>query len=330
MSHFARPGPNPEIHRRRRLAAIGLLLAAVVLVVAVACASGGGGSAGGKGAGAEQAAAGAAPPKPKPKPPPTLPGGGRTIFPDFRVVAFYGHPAAAELGILGIGDPAARARQLKRQAKGYRRKSRPVMPAFELLATIANADPGDDGKYRSRVSDKIINRYYKAAHKAGALLILDIQPGRADFFTETVRLRKWLSKPDVSLALDPEWRMGPGEIPGKKIGSVTSRELNATTAWLEQLSQRKNLPEKVVVIHQFVPDMISERSRLKKRKRLAVILNADGFGTHAQKLEKYRAFTKGQKKFRNGYKLFFHEDTDMMTPAEVMKMKPRPDFIVYE
>ena len=56
----------------------------------------------------------------------------------------------------------------------------------------------------------MIRRYLKAARKAKALLMLDIQPGRSDFFTETTRLRKWLKEPDVGLALDPEWRMGPG------------------------------------------------------------------------------------------------------------------------
>ncbi len=61
----------------------------------------------------------------------------------------------------------------------------------------------------------MIRRYLKAARKAKALLILDIQPGRSDFFTETKRLRKWLKEPDVGLALDPEWRMGPARSPAR-------------------------------------------------------------------------------------------------------------------
>ena len=34
-----------------------------------------------------------------------LPGGGRRIFPDYRVVAFYGAPQDDALGALGIGTP---------------------------------------------------------------------------------------------------------------------------------------------------------------------------------------------------------------------------------
>jgi hypothetical protein len=45
------------------------------------------------------------------------------------------------------------------------------------------------------------------------------------------------------------------------------------------------------VIHQFTLDMIDDRSKLKPRKGLAITLNADGFGTHAAKLDKYRTFT---------------------------------------
>ena len=327
MSSAFRPTGPAGSSWRGRTAAIALLAAAalVLIVLAVTAFTGGDDTAAdGATSGDEKRTA------EKPAPPPELPTGGRRIFPDYRVVGFYGNPAADELGILGIGSPTARARQLRTQAKGYARKTRPVLPAFELISTIANADPGDDGRYNTRVSDKVIRRYYKAARKAKALLVLDVQPGRADFFEETTRLRKWLVKPDVGLALDPEWRMQAGQVPGTVIGSVSSREVNATTAWLDQLVRKKDLPQKLVVIHQFTQDMISERSRLKSRDGLGIVLNADGFGNQANKLSKYRAFTRGPKRFLHGYKLFYKEDTDLMTPKEVMRMQPRPDFVVYE
>jgi hypothetical protein len=327
----AAPASSAGVIWRRRAAALALLLAAVAIAAVLAVSALGGGDEEAAGGGASDAgrASGADSAQEAP-PPPTLPTGERTIFPSHRVVAYYGNPAADELGILGIGSPDARARQLARQAKGYARKTRPVLPALELISTIANADPGDNGLYRSRMPDKTIRRYLKAARKAKALLLLDIQPGRSDFFEETTRLRKWLKEPDVGLALDPEWRVQEGQIPGQVIGSVTSREVNATTAWLDKLVKDRNLPQKLVVIHQFTQDMISNRANLKARDGLAITLNADGFGTQANKLSKYRAFTRGPKVFKHGYKLFYKEDTDLMTPAEVMRMKPRPDFVVYE
>src|SRR3954470_7826867 len=96
-----------------------------------------------------------------------LPRGGRRIFPDFRVVAFYGAPQDAQLGELGIGTPAHAARRLDRQARAYGR----VLPAFALIATAAAGSPGDSGRYNTRQPRRVIGRYLRAARAARALLI---------------------------------------------------------------------------------------------------------------------------------------------------------------
>jgi hypothetical protein len=313
---------TPTDYRRRRLLVLAAALG-VVILAALVLGLGGGADDEGSAGGEQQAAA-------KPPPPPELPRGGRRLLPDHRVVAFYGAPQAAELGELGIGSPASAARRLRKQARPYERKTRPVLPAMELITVVAAAHPGDDGRYRTRQKDAVIRRYLRAARRAKALLILDIQPGRSDFFTETVRLRKWLKHPDVGLAIDPEWRMGPNEVPGNVIGSVGSREVNATTAWLDQLVQKRNLPQKLFLIHQFVDDMV-EDTELKERRGLAMVLNADGFGNQANKNSKYHAFTKSPRKFfHQGYKLFYREDTDLMKPREVLRLRPPPDVVIYE
>jgi hypothetical protein len=264
-----------------------------------------------------------------PPPPPELPRGGRSILPEFRVVAYYGAPQSRELGALGIGSPRGAARRLARQARPYGTKRRPVLPALELITVIANADPGEDGMYRSRQRDAVIRRYLRAARRADALLLLDIQPGRSDFFTETTRLEKWLKEPDVSLALDPEWRVQEGEVPGQVIGHVSAREVNATSAWLAQLVAKHDLPEKLFVIHQFTDDMVPEQ-QLKPREGLATVLNVDGFGNQAVKKAKYRDFTRQAPDFFHGFKLFYEEDTDMMRPRQVMRLRPKPVLVVYE
>jgi hypothetical protein len=203
------------------------------------------------------------------------------------------------------------------------------MPALELIAVVAAHDPGEGGRYSLRQDDRTIARYLRAARRAKALLLLDIQPGRSDFFTETTRLRKWLRQPDVGLALDPEWRVGPGQVPGQVIGRVDSREVNATTAWLADLTARLKLPQKLVIIHQFTDDMVDETA-LKPRRGLAMVLNADGFGTAPVKIAKYRAFTAGAPWTFDGFKLFYREDTGLMTPHEVLSLRPAPDVVVYE
>ena len=68
------------------------------------------------------------------------------------------------------------------------------------------------------------------------------------------------------------------------------------------------------------------------RPGLAMTFNVDGFGDRPNKLSKYTAFTAQTrgKPFADGYKLFYHEDTNLMAPANVMRMRPRPDLVVYE
>jgi hypothetical protein len=308
----------PHIYRRRRL----VLAAGMVAPIAVAAviAVGGGSSS--------ERAAGQGAPAQAPAPA-ELPRGGRSVLPEHRVVAYYGAPQAAELGALGIGRPDGAARRLARQGAPYDRRRRPLLPALELITVIANADAGQDGLYRTRQRDRVIKRYLRAARRARALLLLDIQPGRSDFFTETTRLRKWLEQPDVGLALDPEWRVAEGEVPGQVIGQVGSREVNATTAWLAQLVERERLPEKLVVIHQFTDDMVDERA-LKPRAGLDIVLNADGFGGREVKAAKYHRFTRQSPGFHQGFKLFYREDENMMGPRAVLRLRPVPDFIVYE
>ncbi len=322
---------------RRRVAAVALLLLAVVGVVAALGAATGGGdddadarraSSAVSGEGEKKKAAKAKKPAPKPA---TLPDGSRTLFPDHRVVAFYGNPADPQLGALGIGTPDEAAARLKRVARSYEKKTRPVMTCLELIVTVAAAAPGDDGLYRLQTGDDVIRRYLRAARKAKALLLLDVQPGRSNFPKEVARLRKWLREPDVGLALDPEWRVQAGEVPGQVIGSVNAAEVDAVSAELARIVREHNLPEKLFVLHQFTDDMIKDKQTLKMRKGLATVFNVDGFGTPAAKISKYDAFTDSTPKgAHDGFKVFFEEDTDRMRPSEVLRLTPPPDIIEYE
>jgi len=301
-------------HRRRNALAV---LAAVAFLAGVVTGAGGGDS----GSGDDTAEADA-------QPAPELPGGGRKIIPGRHVVALYGAPQDKELGALGIGTPDSAARRLQRQARAYRLRSTRELPAMELIATIANRDAGDDGRYRTRLDDAVIGRYLKAARKIDAILVLDIQPGRSDFLTEAKALRRWLAEPDVSLALDPEWRMEEGQIPGQAIGSVGAQEVNSVSRWLSGEVRRGRLPQKLLVIHQFTRDMVRDRDALERPPGVMPVLNVDGFGDQAQKQAKYRELS--QRRLPNGFKLFYKEDRGLMAPRAVEALRPRPQFVVYE
>jgi hypothetical protein len=308
------------VYRRRRAVALAVLAVPAFGLTAV-LRSGGGPPAAAPGPAASVVA---------PRAPAELPRGGRRIFPDFRVVAFYGAPQSERLGVLGIGRPAQAAARLRRVARRYVKKTRPVLPAFELIATIAAEHPGDDGLHRIHQPDEVIERYLRAARRAKALLVLDIQPGRGDFLQEARRLERWLREPDVGIALDPEWHVGPGEIPGRTIGSVTAAEVNAVAEYVAGIVRRGELPEKLFVVHQFTADMIEDKASVRRLPGLAVTMNVDGFGDRANKISKYRLFTSEEARFHDGFKLFYEEDTNLMSPRQVLALGPPPDLVVLE
>jgi len=313
-----------DVYRRRRLIALGVVAAASALVGAAV--GGGDGSRGDTGRPAANASADEGPPARKAV---ELPLGGREIFPHFRVVAFYGAPQSHDLGALGIGSPDKAVRRLAKQARPYAKKTRPVLLALELLADVANRDPGMDGLYRTRQPASVIRRYLAAARRAKALLVLDIQPGHADFLTETRHLDRWLREPDVGLALDPEWHT-PGAVPGTQIGSVQAEDVNAVARHVAAIVRKYALPEKLFVVHQFTPNMIAGKERVEQPPGVAMTMNVDGFGDRPNKISKYHQFTHDGTRFHRGYKLFYEEDTNLMTPGSVLELQPRPDFVVYE
>jgi hypothetical protein len=312
-----------DVVRRRRLTALGVV-AVVAALGGVVAGAGGDAKKGGDGAkGGGKATA-------EKTPPAQLPGGGRRLFPERRVVAFYGNPRDDELGALGIGTPARAGRKLLAQAKPYNLKARPVLPAMELITTVATAAPGDAGLYRDHLSFAKIRSYLKAARRIKALLVLDIQPGRGQFGPEIERLAPFLREPDVGLALDPEWHVGPDQLPGKVIGSTDADVVNSAATYLAKLVRRYDLPEKLLIVHRFTDGMIARADRLAPVPGVQTVVNVDGFGTNSVKIAKYHSFVRSTPRMRRGFKLFYKEDVKTMSPKSVMALSPRPDVVVYE
>lgn len=269
------------------------------------------------------------PDRPTPRSTPALPRGGHSLFPHQRIVAFYGANGTPALGVLGQGSPDDIWPRLARQAHHYARPHRPVLPAYELIAAVASSRPGPAGKYRTPVEPAVIDRYLASARRHHALLILDIQPGQADFLAEAKRLTRWLKQPDVALALDPEWNMGPGDRPGKQIGSMSAAEINRVSRWLDDLTASHRLPEKLLLIHQFTPDMIHGKRHVHQRPHLALTFNMDGFGTPQNKKSRYQALTRDAR-FAPGFKLFYQQDQPLLTPQQVLRLDPPPNVVEYQ
>jgi hypothetical protein len=269
------------------------------------------------------------------EPLPELPRGGRELLPGRRVVSFAGAPQDEELGSLGIGTLRAAVQRLERQARSYARKTRPVQPALQLISTIAHADAGRSGRYSERQSNAVIAQHLREARRSRSLLILDIQPGKSSFVTETRRLRRWLREPDVAIAYDPEWRVEKdGDVPGQVIGSVRRSELQRSLDEVAKVVRENRLPKKLVLVHRFTENMVQGLDRIRVPSELQTVMSIDGVGDRPNKLAKYRQLTRDLPPgWRPGFKVFLKEDREaggLMTPAQVMNLRPRPDVVLYE
>jgi hypothetical protein len=296
--------------------------------VFVALATLAGCSADDPGRGAAVAPRPSAPPSAPPAKPAELPQGGTTIFPAYRVVAYYGTAGTGTLGVLGEAGPDQMLPRLRRAARPFA-GDRKIQVAYELIASVAQAGPGRDGDYSQMIDLVKIQQYVDQARKNKVLVILDLQPGRGDFLTQARQLERFLVQPHVGIALDPEWRMPRGKVPGRTIGAVGAGEVNRVSAYVSGLVDRHRLPQKLFVLHQFRASMLPDIQNVQKRSGLAMVQHVDGFGTRSEKTATWNRLRRPQQ-FHLGYKLFYDEDVKRYAPADVLKFRPVPDLISYQ
>jgi len=262
-----------------------------------------------------------------------LPGGGRVLFPGRRLVALYGHPDAPELGALGEQDLPASIARAQRLAAAYAPFSDvPVVPTFEIIATTASSETGPDGDYSSESTVASLRPWVEQATAAGMYVVLDLQPGRADFLSQARRYTELLRLPGVGLALDAEWHLEAGQKPLHQIGGVDATDINAVTAWLAGLTATTHLPQKLLVLHQFQLSMIRHEHKLDtQHAEIQLLIHMDGNGTPAVKDETWAAVTAAAPPgMPLGWKNFYAEDKPMLSPTQTMAHQPAPLMISYQ
>ncbi len=207
-----------------------------------------------------------------------------------------------------------------------------MIPAFEIIATVASAEPGEGSNYTNMIDPEELRPWVEAAGRAGVYVTLDLQPGRMDFLSQARRYADLLAQPHVGLALDPEWRLRPDQVHLTQIGSVGADKINRTSDWLAGLVRERGLPQKLFVLHQFDPDMLAHRERIVTgRPELQVVLHADGHGEPGVKLETWRRLLADLPAgVWMGWKNFYTEDSPTFSPEATMAVRPTPWFISYQ
>jgi hypothetical protein len=280
--------------------------------------------------------------KPTDRPPPKwpvaapdpLPG---SILPAKRIVAFYGNPLSKRMGVLGELETPEMLAKLDREVAAWTAAdpAHPVQPALHLIAVVAQSTPGVAGKYRMRMDSALIEKVYGWARSKNAILFLDVQVGQGTLQEELPRLIPFLSRPDVHLAIDPEFSMKHNDVPGTRIGTFNAEDVNYASGLLRDLVTQLKLPPKIFIVHRFTRDMLTGYKRITLDPHVQIVINMDGWGPQALKRESYRAYVYSYPVEYTGFKLFYHNDTKkkgsvLMTPAEVLSLNPKPLYIQYQ
>jgi hypothetical protein len=262
---------------------------------------------------------------------PTPTGPSNDFLDTHLLVTWYGNPRSQKMGVLGEQTGGDRAAALRRQAAAYASvTAKRVIPAYHLVAVVALSTPGADGKCRRQETPDVIESLLREAREHGFKLVLDVQPGRSAVEHEVQYLARFLAEPDVYLALDPEYGMGPGQVPGCQIGSMDAAEVNSAIDHLERLITINRLPPKVLIVHQFTLAMLPDKEAIRSSPMIDLVLNMDGFGSQALKLASYRAIVRQRELEFAGIKLFYRLDTQLLTPEQVMALRPAPSVVVYQ
>jgi hypothetical protein len=263
-----------------------------------------------------------------------LPG---AILPFKRIVAYYGNLYSTRMGILGELPEKEMVEKLQGEVKKWQEadSALEVVPALHYIAITAQGSPGKGNTYRLRMPFNQIDKVLAMAEKINALVFLDIQVGLSTLQQELPEFEKYLKMPNVHFGIDPEFSMKGGQAPGKVVGTFDAADINYTSEYLAKLVKENNLPPKILVVHRFTQKMVTNYQQIKKRPEVQLVMDMDGWGHQARKINTYRQFIYKEPVQFTGFKLFYKNDlreanSHVMTPAEVLKLKPQPVYIQYQ
>jgi hypothetical protein len=259
------------------------------------------------------------------------------ILPFKRIIAFYGNLYSKKMGALGEYPPKVLWQMLNKEMKAWEKADSltPVIPAIHYIAIVASGTPGKDGKYRTRMPEHQIDSALAIAKMGNAIVFLDIQVALSTLQQEVPTLEKYLKLPQVHLGIDPEFSMKDGSKPGKKIGSYDANDVNYCVDYLAKLVKDNNLPPKILIVHRFTQGMVKRHKEIKLRPEVQIVMHMDGWGEPILKRSTYKLYIYKEPVQFTGFKLFYKNDLKkaphtLMTPEDLLKLKPQPIYIQYQ
>jgi len=259
------------------------------------------------------------------------------ILPFKRIVAYYGNLYSKKMGILGEYPPKEVWKRLNVEVDKWEKAdpTTPVQPAIHYIAAVAQGIPMKDGKYCKRMPDVQIDSALEIAKMGNAIVFLDIQVAQSNLQHEVPLLEKYLKMPNVHLGIDPEFSMKEGHIPGRKIGTMDANDINYCSDYLAKLVKENNLIPKILIVHRFTQGMVKNYKNIQLHPEVQIVMNMDGWGEPILKYSTYSRYINQEPVQFTGFKLFYKNDLKksphrMLTPTDLMKLKPQPIYIQYQ
>ena len=259
------------------------------------------------------------------------------ILPFSRIVAYYGNLYSTKMGVLGEYKEDQMLAKLNIEVKKWEDAdpATPVIPALHYIAVVAQGSAGSDGKYRARMPSTEIDKVLAMAAKINAIVFLDIQVGFSTVEKEIPLLEKYLKMPQVHLGIDPEFSMKGTIRPGKIVGTLDAADINFASNYLANIVKENNLTPKILIIHRYTQKMVTNYKQIKTLPEVQIVMDMDGWGVEAKKINTYQQFVYKEPVQFTGFKLFYKNDiltkgTALMTPASLLKLNPQPMYIQYQ
>jgi len=265
--------------------------------------------------------------------PRSLPG---ALLPGKRIVCYYGNPNSKRMGALGEYPRDEMLSRLDREVQRWTQAdpSTPAVPCLHMVTVVAQGDAGPSGKYRAQLRDTQTDSIYRMIKERNGVFIIDVQVGQDDIRNFVPRFEEFLKRPDVHFAVDPEFYMRGGIVPGRKIGTMTAADINYVSGELARIVRENRLPPKVLVIHRFTRNMVTGSRDIILRPEVQIVMDMDGWGAPWLKRDSYRDYIVREPVQYTGFKLFYHNDTKkgdpLMAPADLLKLHPTPLYIQYQ
>jgi hypothetical protein len=258
------------------------------------------------------------------------------LLPCNRIVVYYGNPNSTRMGALGEFPRDEMLRRLRNQAAQWQQADpgTPVIPGLHLIAVVAQGAPGPSGHYRAQIRDAQVDSIYQMAKSINGIMFLDVQVGTDDIRNIMPRFYEFLKRPDVHFAVDPEFYMRGGVVPGRRIGTMYAADINWVMDQLTRIVQENNLPPKVLIIHRFTRNMVPDVQNVRLRPEVQFVMHMDGWGAPWLKYDSYRDYIVAHPSQFTGWKNFYHNDTKkgdpLTTPRDLLQLWPEPLYIQYQ